>query len=412
MMDYVDFIKYLAKMDFEVFPLHPGGKMPRTPHGFKDASTNPEQIDLWWQRWPEANYGIATGGAKRLLVIDIDVKNGAPGMATLAVLEEKQGLIDALRVQTPSGGLHLFTTVPEGIALFSSSANRDLGVDIRCEGGYVVGPGSVIDDKTYEIIEGDFGAIPEAAPWLIEWVSQNYGAGRIRQKQGGQAASVPRKNEEDVPIKRAREEDTSGNKTSIPWLEPSASWSHRPTSLKIGIPTGPSRFRPSRCEQWKSGLRNYKVRHEEGFLFFSLKKMNGRAKAKSAQARVGAFTVAVISRFWDEALTKACADGIKVPEAFTARRLRSTYVTALRGAGADFAVLQRYIGHAPSTILSAHYDKVDMARLKSIADLGQDLYDGSGVFDEKKTPPLKNGRVGPLMGNYPATSIESIAVSS
>src|SRR5947209_2626755 len=37
------------------------GKHPRTLHGHKDASRQPDQIWQWWHRWPDANIGIRTG---------------------------------------------------------------------------------------------------------------------------------------------------------------------------------------------------------------------------------------------------------------------------------------------------------------------------------------------------------------
>ena len=35
------------------------GKHPRTAHGLKDASTDPELIKEWWRRWPTANVAVA-----------------------------------------------------------------------------------------------------------------------------------------------------------------------------------------------------------------------------------------------------------------------------------------------------------------------------------------------------------------
>src|SRR6516162_1082533 len=34
------------------------GKHPRTAHGLKDATTDPEQIRKWWMKWPTANLGM------------------------------------------------------------------------------------------------------------------------------------------------------------------------------------------------------------------------------------------------------------------------------------------------------------------------------------------------------------------
>ena len=37
----------LAKKGLAVFPLKPRDKAPATQHGFKDATTNAEQIEQW-----------------------------------------------------------------------------------------------------------------------------------------------------------------------------------------------------------------------------------------------------------------------------------------------------------------------------------------------------------------------------
>ena len=36
-----------ARRGRQVFPLKPRDKTPLTPHGFKDASTDPDTIDSW-----------------------------------------------------------------------------------------------------------------------------------------------------------------------------------------------------------------------------------------------------------------------------------------------------------------------------------------------------------------------------
>ena len=52
------------------------GKHPITRHGVNDATTDDEQIVKWWTEHPNANIGIAAGRASRILVLDIDPRNG------------------------------------------------------------------------------------------------------------------------------------------------------------------------------------------------------------------------------------------------------------------------------------------------------------------------------------------------
>src|SRR4051812_3482416 len=76
-----------AKRGWRVLPLHSvrGGrcscgspecssvaKHPRTGHGRNDATTDLDQIERWWQTWPDANIGLATGPESNLVVLDFD----------------------------------------------------------------------------------------------------------------------------------------------------------------------------------------------------------------------------------------------------------------------------------------------------------------------------------------------------
>ena len=71
---------------FSIFPLQVKGKKPLTTHGVKDASKDPAVIKGWWQQWPQANIGIATGqvsGGLCVIDMDIDEKKGLDGFKTL-----------------------------------------------------------------------------------------------------------------------------------------------------------------------------------------------------------------------------------------------------------------------------------------------------------------------------------------
>jgi hypothetical protein len=65
MLDYA--LRYIA-LGWPVLPLK--GKVPLNEHGSKDATLNPDQAREWWEKWPDANIGIATG--LRFFVVDID----------------------------------------------------------------------------------------------------------------------------------------------------------------------------------------------------------------------------------------------------------------------------------------------------------------------------------------------------
>jgi len=79
----------------------------------------------------------------------------------LAALAERLGedWPDTLTVATPSGGRHLYFAAPDGCTIGSFSGDRSpLGpsIDVRGPGlrtgGYLIGPGSVVDGITYTIV--------------------------------------------------------------------------------------------------------------------------------------------------------------------------------------------------------------------------------------------------------------------
>jgi hypothetical protein len=133
----VDAALYYTQMGLHVFPLQPGLKIPHTgTRGFKDATTDPEQILNWWTKWPTSNLGIATG--HHIDVIDID---GPQGVLAWSRMDNLPPILGTVSTPRP-GGNHLYTPATgEG-----NAASIFPGVDIRGLGGYVVAPPSITTD--------------------------------------------------------------------------------------------------------------------------------------------------------------------------------------------------------------------------------------------------------------------------
>lgn len=129
-------------MGWAVIPLRPGEKVPATKRGLNDWSDNPGQVDVWWGHDPRYNVGVVCGSPSNgLLVIDLDVHDGSDGMQTLKEWETANGrLPETVSVVTGSGGRHLLYRVSREVR---PSANGALGVDIRCDGSYIVAPPSI-----------------------------------------------------------------------------------------------------------------------------------------------------------------------------------------------------------------------------------------------------------------------------
>lgn len=154
---------YAQKKGWAVIPLHSikngactcgkrncdnPGKHPRfdknlIPNGLKSATTDPERIREWWNRWPDANIGIVTGAKSGFVALDIDPPEGEESMTDL---EQQHGAIpDTVENITGSGGRHILFRCPDWYVPNSVGKNGGIapGLDIRGDGGYIIVPPSV-----------------------------------------------------------------------------------------------------------------------------------------------------------------------------------------------------------------------------------------------------------------------------
>lgn len=149
-MTKLDCALALAKRGLRVFPLGNNSKKP----ALKDvdwktlATCDPARVREMWNN-ESYNIGVATGNG--LLVLDFDVKDGASGLDDMAKLQARGVNCDA-KVRTASGGIHVYLRTPQGVDVANSVRKIAPATDVRGAGGYVVGPGSVIDGKAYEWI--------------------------------------------------------------------------------------------------------------------------------------------------------------------------------------------------------------------------------------------------------------------
>jgi hypothetical protein len=144
----------LAARGWRVFPCVPGTKRPALRGNWQYlATTDPARIRRWWTRVPY-NIGIACGTS--LVILDLDIPNHTPldgplagetpagGISTLAALARQHGQpypAATYTVQTPSGGQHLYFRA-DGSSVRNSAGRLGPCIDVRADGGYVIGPGS------------------------------------------------------------------------------------------------------------------------------------------------------------------------------------------------------------------------------------------------------------------------------
>jgi hypothetical protein len=136
-------------------------KHPLVRHGINDATTDPSQLEHWWQQWPHANLGLATG-----IVFDALDVDGPAGLAALRQLARTAGLrLPGPVVRTGGGGWH-YWFAPTGLG---NRPPRGLThIDWRGRGGCVLAPPSRhISGGSYRWLRGlDQTPLPEVPTGL------------------------------------------------------------------------------------------------------------------------------------------------------------------------------------------------------------------------------------------------------
>lgn len=124
-------LEYMER-GWSVIPVCPRSKVPAVKwERYQKERATEARIILWWTENPNYNVGIITGRVSGILVVDVDPGHGG----------KDDGFPETTTVSaTGGGGQHLFYQIPaEGYGSYTGPE----GIDIRCEGGFVVAPPSI-----------------------------------------------------------------------------------------------------------------------------------------------------------------------------------------------------------------------------------------------------------------------------
>jgi putative DNA primase/helicase len=171
MTDKIKTILMMARHGYALLPLMQGGKAPAIEKGVTAASKDLALIKKYFGEHPEHNWGIATGMISGIIALDVD---GPKGRASLKALTESKGpLPKTVIVQTPNGW-HYYFRAP-GYRVPNSVSRIAKGIDVKGDGGYVVGPGSSTPDGVYKFLKGhspDDVDIAPASEWLLKAIGK------------------------------------------------------------------------------------------------------------------------------------------------------------------------------------------------------------------------------------------------
>ncbi|WP_308208556.1 bifunctional DNA primase/polymerase [Paractinoplanes aksuensis] len=102
-------------------------------HGFYAATTDPDRLRAMHAAVPGGLLAIRTGRPARIVVVDIDPRNGGRPLPEL--------MPPTRCARTGSGGWHLYYRHPGGA--LAAKLHGHPGIDLKADGGYVVAPPSI-----------------------------------------------------------------------------------------------------------------------------------------------------------------------------------------------------------------------------------------------------------------------------
>ena len=172
-------------------------KTPYTLHGLKDATTNPETIRKWSNRWPGALVGIACEKSGLFaLDIDIDETKGVNGFYTLTDLINTAGNGKALlemvgpAQETPRGGSHYLFKLPPDVKIPNTAGALGPGLDLRSNGYICTG-----DGYKWFFGHGPETPLTDAPEWLLDTIR------KVTEKPAAPATMAPARKNGGDPAK-------------------------------------------------------------------------------------------------------------------------------------------------------------------------------------------------------------------
>jgi len=199
-MTLAEAAEWYASRGIPVFPLQPRAKNPRKGgNGYKDSTSDLEQVRALWRENPDYNIGIPCGERSGFVVLDIDHRHG--GDEILESWISKFGRWPpTAEVVTGSGGRHVYFRYDPGIR----SCTLEDGVEIKSDGTYVVASPSIHPDTgrrySFDGLDGAEALANLADPpgWLLRLARE-----KRQQRDPAPAAGVA-----DEPIPEGRRNET------------------------------------------------------------------------------------------------------------------------------------------------------------------------------------------------------------
>ena len=136
---------------FKLIGVQKGQKVPTSKGWGHEASDEYiSSLDVKTRMNSEDNYGVLCGHRSGIIVIDYDTDKIPDCEVNLESLKKNHG--DTLIVQTPKGGFHVYHAYEPRYNHWNGITGIEGFIDVRTNGNYVVGPGSMVNGKVYTIV--------------------------------------------------------------------------------------------------------------------------------------------------------------------------------------------------------------------------------------------------------------------
>lgn len=124
---------FYHSLGWSIVPIKSKSKIPLIEwRQYKNQIASEKEIIKWWSKFLDANIGIVTGQVSKLIVVDIDPRNGGSDKEFKRTITVKS--------KTGGGGFHFYFQYEDGISCLTGIK---LGIDIKADGGIVIAPPSL-----------------------------------------------------------------------------------------------------------------------------------------------------------------------------------------------------------------------------------------------------------------------------
>jgi replicative DNA helicase len=147
---------------------------------FQTRRPTEQEVEFWFSQWPDANIGIVTGRISGIVVFDLDSEHA------VQYAEDEGGLPDTPKVKTGKG-YHYYMRYPDFEV--RNDVRKELDIDIRADGGYVVAPPSIHGSGRHyewEDCSSIFDIEPAPCePWMIDYLKSISAGPTAKSKEKG-----------------------------------------------------------------------------------------------------------------------------------------------------------------------------------------------------------------------------------